>query len=340
MKAGIYGAGKYGQQLLSIFNFVGISIDSFIQSKQADEREYVNGLPVLGIEELLEKKEKYLIFIAISDAMVVAEIERLLESRNYDMTYVFDMHGFIDDNENHRRYVRPGGKECLLCGQQLEKFEGAGEKKEIFLEKKIIGGGYRENAVCPYCGAMDRTRWLYWVIKEQTDMLKRKCTVIHFAPEKSLRKMLVQTPDCDYYPCDFCMEGLPKVDVTNMIYKDHMADFIIINHVLEHVKNEEKAVSELKRVLKEDGKLIMSFPICTEQKTYEDETVISEADKEKYYGQKDHVRLYGTDFKERFENYGLRVQIYSPKDYLTSTQIERYGLIKDDIIMVCSKKVV
>ena len=106
---------------------------------------------------------------------------------------------------------------------------------------------------------------------------------------------------------------------------------------MEHVKDEKKAIYEMKRVLKKNGKIVMTFPISLVQGTFEDDAIVSEDAREKYYGQKDHVRLYGNDFKERFENYGLKVKCYSPKDYLTKDDIERFGLIPDDIVLICSK---
>lgn len=40
-------------------------------------------------------------------------------------------------------------------------------------------------------------------------------------------------------------------------------DYVILNHVLEHVQNEKDALEEIWRVLKENGKFIFSMPIKT-----------------------------------------------------------------------------
>ena len=60
-------------------------------------------------------------------------------------------------------------------------------------------------------------------------------------------------------------------------------------------------------------------------------------DREKEYGQKDHVRLYGRDFLDRFKNYGFNIKSYSPRNHFNSTMINKYGFIPDDIIMVLQK---
>ena len=104
------------------------------------------------------------------------------------------------------------------------------------------------------------------------------------------------------------------------------------NHVLEHIGDINRAISEIKRVLKEDGLFIFSFPICTDRLTIEDPAISSPEDRLKYYGQEDHVRLYGTDFADIYSEYGFELNTYSPKDMLTKRDIEKYGLIEDDIL--------
>ena len=49
-------------------------------------------------------------------------------------------------------------------------------------------------------------------------------------------------------------------DATKLPIQDNFADIINIHHVLEHIPEEEKAISELKRVLKPDGYLIIGVP--------------------------------------------------------------------------------
>ena len=119
-------------------------------------------------------------------------------------------------------------------------------------------------------------------------------------------------------------------------FADGSFDYVIANHVLEHIPDEAKAFSELKRVLKEDGKLVISFPICTDMLTYEDSSITSREGRLKAFGQEDHVRLYGTDFKERIERYGLDVKVYTPQEILPHEEVKKYALIPDDVMMVCT----
>ena len=97
---------------------------------------------------------------------------------------------------------------------------------------------------------------------------------------------------------------------------------------MEHVADEAQAFGELKRVMKPDGRMIFSVPVTMETETIEIEGICSDEDREKYYGQKDHVRLYGRDYKERIESYGWEVQQYTPECMVSMSEIEKFGYIK------------
>lgn len=337
MKRAIYGAGEYGIKLLNLLNSVGVKVNIFVQTFRTDKTD-VAGIPVISYDEFIQIQEKYIVYLAINNEDVIEEIENKFKNDGYDMHNLFNMQAFL--NQNH--YVlHDGDRKCPLCKKSFENFLPGGVKSDFFLQKHIIGGGYRENAICPYCGSIDRTRWVYWVAKKFTNIFETENRVLHFAPESYLRKLFEKNEKCDYYPADLQnnIGGLKvhRIDVTQIPFKEEFADYIIINHVLEHVLNESTAIYEMKRVLKQNGKIIMSFPVSMEENTLEDYSIVAEEERKKYYGQKDHVRLYGKDFKKRLETYGLNVVVYSPKDYMNEEVIEQYGLIADDIVLLCTK---
>lgn len=162
--------------------------------------------------------------------------------------------------------------------------------------------------------------------------------MLHFAPEDKIREIIRLNKQCDYYDADI-EQGRARhvIDMTKILFQDNVFDYIIANHILEHVREEEKALSELKRVLKKDGKLILSFPICKDKKTEEETAELSEQERIIRFGQEDHVRLYGTDYKESLEKRGFRCRYYSPEDSLSAEKIEKYGLISEDVCIVCEK---
>ena len=129
-----------------------------------------------------------------------------------------------------------------------------------------------------------------------------------------------------------------QTDILDIQYRDETFDYVIMNHVLEHIKDMDRAMSEVKRVMKPDGKLILSFPICTDMDTLELSGVLTPEERLERYGQEDHVRLFGRDYQQRISSFGLDVDFFIPKEHLTSDEIWRYGFIEDDVLMVCRKK--
>lgn len=133
------------------------------------------------------------------------------------------------------------------------------------------------------------------------------------------------------------LNPLVRIRLLDEQVKDKLFDYIIANHILEHISDEAKAICEMKRCLKDDSVIVLSFPVCMEIDTLEDEAYNTEELREKHYGQKDHVRLYGRDYKERLEKQGLIVEVFSPNEYLSEQDISLLGLIENDIVMLCRK---
>lgn len=126
--------------------------------------------------------------------------------------------------------------------------------------------------------------------------------------------------------------------MTKMPFEDDTFDYIIANHVLEHIEDERSAISELKRCVKKSGKIMLSFPVTMDVKTFENPDLKSKEDKIYYYGQEDHVRLYGKDFKERLESYGLKIEVYRPEELLSPKLVEELKLIRNDSVLICSNE--
>lgn len=55
-------------------------------------------------------------------------------------------------------------------------------------------------------------------------------------------------------------EKVLQADLCKLPFKDNAFDFILCNHVLEHIEKDYLALSELKRVLKQGGLLILGVP--------------------------------------------------------------------------------
>ncbi len=261
-------------------------------------------------------------------------IRYCLEWRKYKHRFICCVRYAVD-------LTRKKTKFCIICGHKVGKFYPGGISEEIFTRHHIIGGGPRDNCTCPYCRSIDRARWQYYVLQHFTEITSAKgIRVLHFAPERPNSKLIRSNPNCTYITADIVTGAADyAADMTNLFqFEDSSFDYVIANHVLEHIPDEAKAFSELKRILKENGKLVISFPVCMDMPTYEDPAITTEEGRLKAFGQTDHVRLYGSDFREHVESYGLDVKVYQPEAVLSPEAVEKYALIKDDIMMVCSVK--
>jgi len=114
---------------------------------------------------------------------------------------------------------------------------------------------------------------------------------------------------------------------------------IIYSHVLEHIEDDRKAMHELFRVLKPGGEAILQVPISKyNKKTFENSKIILPKEREKYFGQKNHVRIYGKDYKKRLESVGFKVDLFDIKMALSIQDIKKYGLNKEEIFYIAHKK--
>lgn len=231
-----------------------------------------------------------------------------------------------------------GRKYCNLCGRESALFYRHGINSPA--SARIVGGGIRKECVCPRCHSLDRYRWVLYVIEHDTRILTAPCRVLHIAPEAGIaQKIRSENPQCAYVTGDIRPGKADRVvDITRMQdFADASFDYVLMNHVLEHVSDEAAAVREIKRVLAADGMAVLSFPMTLSQKTFEDPRIVSEQERLRVYGQRDHCRLYGYDAQERLAAYGFRVERRTAKDCLKPDELQRLSLIPEDTIFLCRR---
>ncbi len=209
----------------------------------------------------------------------------------------------------------------------------------------------RENARCLNCGSLERHRLLWIYLNEKTKLFDNeiKIRLLHFAPEKAFYDIFSENKSIEYIPCDLFPEhynyngkvNINKIDITDIPFEDNYFDVILCNHVLEHIPDDIKAMSELYRVMKKGSWGIFQVPIgYKREKTYEDFSITTAEDREKAFGQNDHVRWYGQDYKNRLINVGFKV---IEDDYIkkfSSEELFRFGLSPSEHIYYCEKQTV
>jgi len=181
--------------------------------------------------------------------------------------------------------------QCNICEQKLRKF--------IVLKNGDL--------ICPNCGSLPRTRRLQFLI-DQVDLYQKK--ILHFSPSPSMYARLRKAYGDNYVASDYVgeFEAAKTYNLEAVEEPDNIYDFIICYHVLEHIENDAKAISELYRILKPKGICLVQTPFKSGE-IYEDSSIRSPAERFAHFGQEDHVRIYSVEaLSARLENAGFKVK--------------------------------
>jgi SAM-dependent methyltransferase len=195
---------------------------------------------------------------------------------------------------------------------------------------------------CPHCGATDRDRLYALYLSERLlrgEVQQTGFCLLDIAPAPTLSRHIKRKYRIRYRTADLFQKGVDdRVDITSMTcYADSSFDAFICSHVLEHVDNDRKAMGELLRVLKPGGWGIAMVPVNTVLEGIREHPVKTEAERWKYFGQGDHVRLYSREgFIGRLQDAGFNV-LQLGRDHFESHQMARCGLTESSVLYVVEK---
>ncbi len=197
----------------------------------------------------------------------------------------------------------------------------------------------RNNVLSPSTYSLERHRLLWLYLKNETSFFKAKLKVLHFAPESALMNQFKKLKNISYDTIDLNSPIADiKADICDLPFLDNSYDLILCNHVLEHIVDDNKAIRELYRVLKKNGIGIFQVPIdYNRDTTFEDFSVTNKKDRNKLFGQYDHVRIYGLDFFDRLQKAGFSVERCEYTSKLSKEDIIKFCLPKKEIIPICRK---
>jgi SAM-dependent methyltransferase len=172
--------------------------------------------------------------------------------------------------------------------------------------------GHRWNAKCPSCGALERHRLQFVVLKRLLAGRNLSAMrVLHFAPEPFSRAHFSRAFG-RYETADLSMPGVDlHFDIQCIPLPDSTYDLLLACHVLEHVPDDHKAIAELRRILKTAGIAVLPVPIVA-PKTVE----YREPNPKESF----HVRAPGLDYFDRIRAHFERVDIISSEDVEASCQ--------------------
>ncbi|MCX7953990.1 MAG: class I SAM-dependent methyltransferase [Bacteroidales bacterium] len=227
------------------------------------------------------------------------------------------------------KYFYIGKKfKCPICNFTARKFLPYG-----------YGKNFRNNRLCPACFSLERHRLIWLYLKNKTRFFNENLKVLHVAPEQPFINRFKKLTNLHYITCDlFSPLAEIKADIRSLPFSNNEFDIIICNHVLEHIDDDIKAMSELFRVLKPKGFAILQVPInYSYEKTYENKSITTAKEREVFYGQYDHVRIYGKDYPLRLKSVGFIVDEVNYISELSEEDVRFFVLDASEIIYIGSK---
>ena len=199
----------------------------------------------------------------------------------------------------------------------------------------------RPNALSPGTLSLERHRLIWLYLQRETNFFKTSAKLLHMAPEKAFMKRLKKLKHLTYTTCDLESPLADvKTDICDLPFDNASFDWILCNHVLEHIPNDTKAMQELYRVLKPGGIALLQVPLESNRKeTFEDDSIVNKAERTKVFGQYDHVRVYGKDYFDKLRQTGFEVSEIQFGKSLTEAERLRYAVTKDEYIPLCLRPI-
>lgn len=215
-----------------------------------------------------------------------------------------------------RQSARLGSRRfCPCCERRSGRFLGLNE----------VGFLTRDDAVCPWCGSMERQRLLiHHFVAEKKVAPQERLEVLHFASDACLELAFARTTRWNVMTADLFAPAVAKEDITRMSFPERRFDLILCLHVIDHVRDDAAAMKEMHRVLKPGGRaFIMSLIDFGAPKTLEFADANVAGKRPKGY---DELRCYGADFVGRLEAAGFRVDVVDYAKSLPDELRNQYGV--------------
>lgn len=200
---------------------------------------------------------------------------------------------------------------------------------------------YGENARwgCPRCGASPRERLMNHLIAAGTIALPAGGVILHMAPNEASLVRHFRSAAANYVPADldparYAAVEATRVDLMTLDDRDRF-DLFYASHVMEHVPDDALVLHNILRALKPGGEAWLMVPLW-DRPTEDGSFAIPPRERERRFGQWDHVRQYGMDFADRIAAAGFTVTTIAARDLDPGMQA-RYAL--DDIVFRARKPV-
>lgn len=233
------------------------------------------------------------------------------------------------------RFAEPVLRRIWLSRQVLSRMGGVHPRACPICEFEgrflAFGNPPRYDAWCRRCGSLERHRLLKLWLERESARGDLGC-VLHVAPEPALQQVL-RDHSRHYLSADIRIgPGDLVLDLERLALRAESIDTVVCSHVLEHL-DDEAALAEIFRVLTNRGLCLLMVPIVEGwSATYENPAVASD-ERTLHFGQADHLRYYGADFRERVRRAAFELSEFTAEE----PDVGRFGLWRGEKVFVARK---
>lgn len=157
--------------------------------------------------------------------------------------------------------------------------------------------------------------------------------ILHCAPNEVSLVNRMRAAAGEYVPGDLFPEvyrHVPDIRRVDLMALDEEARFdrIYASHVMEHVPDDARVLANLYRALRPGGEAWLIVPLW-DRPTEDGAPDLSGRERERRFGQWDHVRQYGPDFADRIRAAGFDLDVIRAEDV---TAADRHRLALGEVL--------
>jgi SAM-dependent methyltransferase len=191
--------------------------------------------------------------------------------------------------------------------------------------------------LCWRCGSHARHRAQWLLFQLRPELLRDIGSLLHLAPEWTLRRRLSRLGHLRYVTADLDQPGVDlHIDLTSADLPDASFEGVICSHVLEHISDDAAAMRELCRITAPGGWCLVMVPLdLNRAQTYEDPSITTPEARHRAFLRPDHVRLYAPDIEERLRAAGFACERIQPEVAFGQERCQRCQIAPFEEMFLC-----
>ena len=309
----IWGKGWMESNIFQTVNFHKELNTAYYISNDADRLPVWRDKPVYKFADVnISPEECFVFVVAQATFSEIRSTLRELGFKEFEDYYDIQKKVPVIGSSGVKKEVQ---HTCPICGShEFETFQSEKARR------------------CSNCGSIERTRTIPKLLSENIPIDFSSTRILHISPSNPERRFF-KSAGADVTTIDIRPECRVDIvaDICNMPeVESESFDLVFANCVLNHVYDDEKALSEIKRVLRPGG---MALIWVTDSKTLK--TVPCE-NPTGWYGQETYekyrvgtYRYYGeVDFTDQLRRHFPDVQCFEKYDDVTDSSCKWYRCVK------------